>query len=106
MTPSVASTSAASGAPAAGPTPNTLKTTKAAYMPSMTKSPCAKLTMFIMPQTSVRPEDNSAGFASRAPGQLPAIITCDRRLLGIRFSPDRDVIFAVLQLDDDGGGEH
>ena len=48
------------GAPAAGPTPNSENTTKAAYMPSMTKSPWAKFTMFIMPQTSVSPEENSA----------------------------------------------
>ncbi len=60
MTPSVASSSVATGAPASGPAPNSENTTKAAYMPSMTKSPCAKLTMFIMPQTSVRPEENSA----------------------------------------------
>ena len=59
-TPSVASTTTASGAPAHGPAPNKVQTTKATYIPSMTKSPCAKLTMFIMPQTSVRPDENSA----------------------------------------------
>ena len=60
MTPSVASTSAATGAPTNGPTPNSVQTTNATYMPSMTKSPWAKLTMFIMPQISVRPDENSA----------------------------------------------
>ena len=60
MMPSVASTSAAAGAPTNGPTPSTVHTTNATYMPSMTKSPCAKLTMFIMPQIKVEPEENSA----------------------------------------------
>ena len=30
------------------------------YIPAMTKSPWAKLMTFIMPQISVRPEENSA----------------------------------------------
>ncbi len=35
-------------------------TSSATYMPSMTNSPWAKLMKFIMPQISVRPEENSA----------------------------------------------
>jgi hypothetical protein len=40
--------------------PSQTTTRKATYMPSMTNLPCAKLMEFIMPQISVRPEENSA----------------------------------------------
>src|ERR1700678_3405552 len=60
MTPSVASASAAIGAPSIGPAPNTVQTTKATYIPSMTKSPWAKLTIFIMP-----PDQGEAGGKQR-----------------------------------------
>ncbi len=70
--PSVASTSAATGAPTQGPVPNSVQTTKATYIPSMTKSPCAKLTMFIMPQIKVRPDENSA---YTAPNKSPPTMT-------------------------------
>ncbi len=44
----------------AGPPPSQTTTRSATYMPSMTNSPWAKLMKFIMPQISVRPEENSA----------------------------------------------
>ena len=57
----IASTSAATGAPTNEQThQSTVHTTNATYMPSMTESPWAKLTMFIMPQISVRPDENNA----------------------------------------------
>ncbi len=51
---------AAMGTATKGPPPSAVHTMTAAYMPSMTKSPCAKLTTFIMPQISVRPDENRA----------------------------------------------
>ena len=51
---------AAIGTEAHGPPPSAVHTTTAVYMPSMTKSPCAKLTTFIMPQIRVRPDEKSA----------------------------------------------
>ena len=51
---------AAMGTAANGPPPSAVHTMTAAYMPSMTKSPCAKLTTFIMPQIRVRPDENRA----------------------------------------------
>ena len=51
---------AAIGTDAHGPPPSAVQTTTAVYMPSMTKSPCAKLTTFIMPQIRVRPDEKSA----------------------------------------------
>ena len=51
---------AATGTAAHGPPPSAVQTMTAVYMPSMTKSPCAKFTTFIMPQISVRPDENRA----------------------------------------------
>ncbi len=42
------------------------------YIPTMTKSPWAKFTTFIMPQISVRPEENSA---YTAPSRRPPATT-------------------------------
>lgn len=72
MMPSVANTSAATGTPTIGPAPNRVQITKATYIPSMTKSPCAKLMMFIIPQIRVRPEENSA---YTAPSSNPPTMT-------------------------------
>src|SRR5262245_25770571 len=63
------------GTAAAGPPANAVQTMKAVYIASMTKSPCAKLITFIMPQISVRPEENSA---YTAPMSRPLTITCRR----------------------------
>ena len=52
-----------------------VKAKNAAYIASMTKSPCAKFTTFIMPQISVRPEENSA---YTAPISRPLTTTCSR----------------------------
>ena len=66
---------AAIGTEAAGPPPNAVQTMKAVYIASMTKSPCAKLITFIIPQIRVRPEENSA---YTAPMSRPLTITCRR----------------------------
>ena len=60
MTPSTNSANAAAKPNTAGPPPSHTTTSSATYMPSMTNSPCAKLMKFIMPQISVRPEENRA----------------------------------------------
>ena len=51
---------AATGTKTSGPRCSEVKSTKATYIAIMTKSPCAKFTTFIMPQISVRPEENRA----------------------------------------------
>ena len=66
---------AAIGTEAAGPPPNAVQTMKAVYIASMTKSPCAKLITFIIPQIRVRPEEKSA---YTAPMSRPLTITCRR----------------------------
>src|SRR5262249_17297062 len=66
---------AATGTEAAGPPPNAVQTMKAVYIASMTKSPCAKLITFIIPQIKVRPEEKSA---YTAPMSRPLTITCRR----------------------------
>src|ERR1700722_13134882 len=127
-TPSVASNSAAVGTAAAGPTPNTDHTTNATYMPSMTKSPWAKLMTFIMPQISVRPEENSAYTAPRSspptitwtrvrdiapdPGRprygtagSPALVGERRLRGGTILGPHRHVVLAVLELHHERRGE-
>ena len=58
--PRVAITMAAAGTEAQGPPPSAVQIITAVYMPSMTKSPCAKFTTFIMPQIKVRPDEKSA----------------------------------------------
>ena len=58
-----------------GPSFSRVKAKKAAYIASMTKSPWAKLTTFIMPQISVRPDENSA---YTDPISRPLTTTCNR----------------------------
>src|SRR5262250_536377 len=100
----VAKMMAATGTEAAGPPPNAVQTRKAVYIASITKSPCAKLITFIIPQINVRPEEKSA---YTAPMSSPLTITCRRmadmaggQLLGSRRSdfagPGRRSQFAFI----------
>ncbi len=60
MMPRMKSSIAASGTEMTGPACSSVQAKNATYIASMTKSPCAKFTTFIMPQISVRPDENSA----------------------------------------------
>src|SRR4030095_13102790 len=64
---------AATGTAANGPPPSAVHTMTAEYMPSMTKSPCAKFTTFIMPQIRVRPDEKGG---TTAPSSRTDTITC------------------------------
>jgi hypothetical protein len=49
---------------------------------------------------------NGKGRDTNLPSRIsPAFVGHDRRLLGTALGPDRHIVLAVLQLDDDAGGQ-
>src|SRR2546421_9732868 len=55
---------------------------------------------------ALRPTEEERAELMSRPKISPAFIEHDRRFLGVGLWPDRDVVLAVLQLDDDAGGQN